>query len=95
MYYNNDDEISQYIVAFGIGMIFAPFSYGLIFYLFTLIMFELILFYYGRSRSWNPRIRLTIVLFSFIGWITGRILTGFKYPLGNGSYCHTHKRIIE
>ena len=92
---NNNDEISQYIIAFGIGMIFSPFSYGFIFYILGIIIFESILFYYTRNGLWNPRVRLTIILFGFLGWLTGRILSGFKRPLGNGSYCRIHNRIIE
>lgn len=78
----NYTAISQAVVGFALGILFAPYSWGFIFYVGFIIVFEIFTYaftrgdpkYYGDLRS-----RLLVVIASISGFILGR----FLYTFGN------------
>lgn len=78
----NYTAISQSIIGFVLGILFAPYSYGFIAYLGFIIVFEIFTYAYTRG---NPeyygdlRSRLIVVVASLAGFILGR----FLYSFGN------------
>ncbi len=72
----NKDVVAQLILSFCLGILFAPFTYGFIYYLIFLILYEIILF--AMSKPWNYELRIGVFAFSLIGFIIGRYLVGKK-----------------
>lgn len=72
--------IAQAVVGFALGIIFSPYSWGFVFYVGFLIVFEVFTYaftrgdpaYYGDLRS-----RLFVILASISGFILGRFLYNF------------------
>lgn len=69
----------QIIFAVAMGITFSPWSYGLVYYIIFVMIWELL---YGYFLSfdfnvWNPLERLGVVLAGFLGWIIGRNAVGF------------------
>lgn len=74
----NYNEAVQLIVAFTFGVIFSPFSIGMLWFLIFIIAYEI---FYGwvvgfKMPFWRPFARLGIVCASILGWITGRLSVG-------------------
>ena len=62
--------------AFFAGILFSPWSFGIIYYLLFLIIWELL--FYGwcnyKNVFWNWQIRLSIVLAALFGFLLGRTM---------------------
>ena len=70
----------QIIMAFTLGILFAPFSYGLLYFLIFLISYEAIAIYLSRMncRYWCFRTRVSVVIASIVGFLIGRWVDGRK-----------------
>jgi hypothetical protein len=70
-------------VAFVSGVIFSPWSWGFIYFLLFLIVYELFLVWASKCQSpyWNLHSRILVVVFSLFGFIIGRLLAGHSDPL--------------
>jgi len=75
---------SQLIIAFCTGLVFSPWSYGWIFFVIFLIVWEVM---YGfatkfKHPRWNLAERILIIVISLLGWTVGRLLVG-QQPFDN------------
>lgn len=76
----SSDWIPEAIVGFSSGLVFSPWSYGLVYYLLFIVSYELIYLYlYRNNNIFNYSGRSIIIIFSLIGFIIGRML--FKVKL--------------
>lgn len=75
---------SQLIIAFCSGLIFSPWSYGWVFYIVFLLIWELLYALATRCKpsKWNPWERILLIVVSLLGWTIGRILVGYD-PFSN------------
>jgi hypothetical protein len=83
-YFKNSgySAISQAIVGFALGILFAPYSWGFIFYVGFIIVSEIFTYAFTRGDSTyygDLRSRLLVVMASISGFILGR----FLYTFGN------------
>ena len=78
-------QLMQIIVAFALGVIFSPFSYGLIYLLIYLLIYEIIYLIFTQAcyPYWGIVFRLAVVSASIYGWIIGRTIVGWRNPLRN------------
>lgn len=68
------------VVGFSLGLVFSPWSYGLVYYLIFVVLYELIYLYmYRGDKTVTYGGRSIVIIFSLIGFIIGRIL--FKVKL--------------
>lgn len=83
-------DLAQLLVAFCLGILFSPWSLGLLYFLIFLIIYEAYAFYAtaGRAPSWKIEIRLGVMAASIFGFIIGRILTGWNHPLDDDHRIH-------
>ena len=84
-YFRNCDytPLMQLILAFALGVIFAPYSYGFAFFFVFLVVYE---FFYATFTNlqdpfWSPFLRISVVAVSLFGWIIGRYIVGWVNPL--------------
>ena len=73
----NDRNIIKHIIyTFIIAFIFAPFSFGIQYYLLFIILYELGLYYYTKDIKLKDRfiIRVFINYISISAWIISRII---------------------
>lgn len=75
-------QLMQIIVAFAIGILFAPYSYGFLFLVIYLIIYELVYLYFTRGcyPYWSPLFRAAVNASSIYGWIIGRTIVGWRNP---------------
>lgn len=75
-------QLVQIIVSFAFGIIFAPYSYGFIYLVIYLFLYEVIYFIFTRGEYpyWTPLFRFATVAASLLGWIIGRVIVGWKNP---------------
>jgi hypothetical protein len=67
--------LSQFVLSFSFGVLFSPISWGIVFFLSFIIVWEVMAFFlYGDS--WDAVTRAGVVLCTIFGWIVGRTLTG-------------------
>lgn len=76
---------TQLLMGFCIGLIFSPWSYGWLFFVIFLIVWELL---YGIATKWHPSRwnlyeRLLVLAVSLLGWVIGRMLVGYNQPFEN------------
>lgn len=73
----------QIIIAFMLGVLFSPWSYGLLYFLLFLLVYEIILIYFCRTHSekWCIDVRIGVFAASILGFVIGRYLTGYRHPL--------------
>lgn len=64
----------QMIVSFIIGMLFAPWSYGIFFLLAFTVIYEILYYLYVDKSTYIAEVRAGISLASICGWVTGRTL---------------------
>jgi hypothetical protein len=69
----------QVLIAFCLGVIFSPFSYGFALFIFYLVVYELLyaIFTGVCYPYWAPLFRLAVVAASIYGWIIGRTVAGW------------------
>ena len=71
----------QFTFAFVLGLIFSPFSWGLLFLIIFFVIWELMLFAYYRDYSFDYfTSRAVIIAAYFLGFIVGRLAIGDHYP---------------
>nr|QBK90932.1 MAG: hypothetical protein LCPAC201_02330 [Pithovirus LCPAC201] len=76
------DLAFQVIIAFWIGIIFAPWSWGLLYLIIFFVVFELIYAMIHRDFSAeNIIIRITVIGASFLGWLVGRLVVEDARPI--------------
>lgn len=76
------DLFFQVIVAFWVGLIFAPWSWGLLYLIIFFVVFELVYAWIHRDFSINNiLIRLAVIGASFFGWLVGRVVIEDKHPI--------------
>lgn len=77
------NEFSQQIIAFCLGVLFSPWSWGFIYYLAFLILYEIVTAYmtWCQPPYWCLSSRIGIVAASLLGFIVGRIIVGYEHPL--------------
>ena len=75
---DNATLLYQLVVSATAGIIFSPWSYGLVYYIIFIIVWEILygLCHYYSSNEWSPFERLGIIFAGFLGWIVGRYLVG-------------------
>lgn len=66
-------------IAFGVGVLFAPVAWGLLFLLFFIILFEWFL-YIVQPNSYNWTTRLLAFVFGLVGFFAARLLIGDRHP---------------
>ncbi len=87
------DLAFQVIIAFWIGLIFAPWSWGLLYLIIFFVVFEVIYAIIHRDFSVeNILIRLTVIGASFLGWLVGRIVVEDGKPI-RGKYKDKYCRL--
>jgi len=72
------NELLQILSAFALGIAFAPWSWGIVYFFIGIVIWE-ILYYVsvkGSKPFWFLEVRLAIVAASVLGWLIGRELTG-------------------
>lgn len=77
-----DVYVAQIISAFGFGIILSPWSMGIFFLIGWTIVYEIFIGFFLKFKSpyWYLPARIAVVLYSFMGWILGRIVVGFRHP---------------
>ncbi len=76
------DLAFQVIVAFWVGLIFAPWSWGLLYLIIFFVVFELIYAMIHRDFSAeNILVRVTVIAASFFGWLVGRLAVEDRNPV--------------
>jgi len=75
-------QLMQLIVSFALGVTFSPYSYGFIFLLLYLFVYEAIYLFFTRACTpyWTPLFRGSIIAISIYGWIIGRVIVGWRNP---------------
>lgn len=70
----------QVLMAFATGILFAPWSYGLLYFLGFLIAYEVIAIYLSRMNPayWCFRTRVAVLIASIVGFLTGRLIVGYE-----------------
>jgi hypothetical protein len=78
---NND--LAQLISSFCLGVLFSPWSWGLVYYIAFLLIYEILSAYYTWCQLpyWRLSTRLGVIAASLLGFILGRILVGYNNPL--------------
>jgi hypothetical protein len=76
---------AQLIIAFLTGLIFSPWSYGWLFFIIFLLVWEIL---YAISTECHPnqwilKERILIIVVSILGWMIGRIIVGYTNPFTN------------
>jgi len=66
------------ILSFMIGVIFSPWSRGLLYYLIFTFILEA--YHYTTDILWCPLHRVGLFLSGLLGFIVGRLLVGYHYP---------------
>lgn len=79
----NYTELLQFISAFTFGVIFSPFSYGAVFLIVFLVLYEFAYAYYTQTclPYWRLSFRVGIFMTAIFGWILGRTIVGWRNPL--------------
>jgi len=81
----NSTEFNQLVFSFALGLLFGPMSWGIIYYVIFIIIYEIIVFYVtsGLEPFWRLISRISINSAALIGWMLGRWLvlgrTGFEW----------------
>lgn len=72
---NNEIEYA-YIMSLIGGILFSGISYGLLYVIVFLIIWEVLYFMYldSNARRWEPIERITVILFAILGFLLGRLL---------------------
>lgn len=84
---NASTELNQLVFSFAIGLLFGPMSWGIIYYVIFIIIYEIIIFYItsGLPPTWRLLSRVSINAAALIGWVLGRWLvlgrTGFEWSV--------------
>lgn len=75
-------QLMQVIIAFALGVIFSPFSYGFLFFLLYLVVYELAYLFFTRGCCpyWGFLFRGAVIGASILGWLLGRIVLGWRNP---------------
>lgn len=83
-YFVNPDytELVQLVVAFAFGVIFSPFSYGPLFFIIWLVLYEFAYAYYTNTECpyWRLFFRVALIMASILGWLIGRTVVGWRNP---------------
>lgn len=67
--------LSQFLLSFSFGVLFSPISWGILFFIAFIIVWEVMAFFlYGDE--WSAVNRAGVVACTLFGWIVGRTLTG-------------------
>ena len=77
------NEFSLLIISFCSGVLFSPWSWGFLYYIVFLVLYEIITAYmtWCQPPYWCPSTRIGIVASSLLGFIVGRIIIGYDNPL--------------
>lgn len=69
-------ELTQVVIGFTMGLLLAPFSMGLMYFLFWTLIVEVMYAYYSEMKKphWRWLARLAIFSAAFYGFILGRWL---------------------
>lgn len=74
----------QLLVAFLIGLLTSPWSFGFVYFITFIIIYEIILaFVYSQCTEdyiYTLELRFGIIIVSILGFLFGRILVGFSNP---------------
>lgn len=83
-YFKNDayPEIAQILASFALGILFAPWSWGPLYFITFLIAYEIVCGYFTRGQApyWRLEARVGILFASILGFIIGRTLVGHQDP---------------
>ncbi len=80
-------EFNEIVISFAYGLIFGSFSYGLIWLIVFIIVYEVYVFYVTKDvpERWRFLARVGINAAALLGWILGRWLildkTGFEFMM--------------
>ena len=82
---NMPPPIMEILFSFIMGIVFGPLGYGLIFVVLWSLLYEPILYLLIHPHNcWSLSYRFLIFVFSILGWLLGRKMTGMKcMHLGN------------
>jgi hypothetical protein len=61
---------AQVILSFAVGVLLSPWSWGLIFYILFLVVYEIV--YYFFTDNWDEYSRMAVIVYAILGWIIGR-----------------------
>jgi hypothetical protein len=76
------DIAFQVIIAFAVGLLFAPWSWGLAYLIIFFVIFEIGYAIIHRDFSWNNiMVRISVIGASFLGWLIGRLAVEDRFPL--------------
>jgi hypothetical protein len=67
----------EFLMSFMIGVLFSPWSRGLLYFLLFAIVLEI--FYYMKEK-WCPFHRVGLFFSALLGFILGRLLIGYHLP---------------
>ena len=76
------DLLYQTVSAFAIGLIFSPWSRGLVLLLLFFLLYEILYSLFNPNfTTRNLLTRLAVIGSAFLGWLVGRIIIGDRHPL--------------
>ena len=69
----NNDPMAYVLASFLAGLLFSGTSWGIIYVLLFLVLWEILYFCYSDANNmlWNPDERLLLVLAALLGYLTG------------------------
>jgi len=78
----SNTEFNQIIIAFTYGLLFGSLSWGLLWFIIFVVIYECFLFYVTDGLNYKWITRIVVNLFLIFGWVLGRWLilnrTGFN-----------------
>ena len=79
----DNNEFCQLVSALCLGILFSPWSWGFLYFIGFLLLYEVITAYFTWCQApyWNMMTRLGVIAASLLGFILGRILVGYNNPL--------------
>lgn len=71
----------EYVIAFIIGLLLAPWSFGFIFFVLWLLFYEFLysIYYRFSIKQYNYKQRLIIFFISIFAWYVGRLFVLSPY----------------
>lgn len=76
----NYNDFCQLAAAFCLGILFSPWSWGLVYFISFLLIYEILAAYYTWCEApyWRWTTRLGVLFFSVLGFFVGRLIVGHK-----------------
>lgn len=96
-FFASPSHVFSIIYSFVAGLIFSPFSQGIKYFTIYLLLNEFVFAFVTRMRApyWTIECRSGSVAASFMGFVIGRQLVGYKNPLDNHDLTDQRKKDLK